>query len=82
MRNVNGSVALYYGATANAAVYTDLLQSAAMQAHGAVRARRHEQGFRGTTATTLTLHIDVWPTDYLPQVEDSRDYAYRNGKLS
>lgn len=82
MRYVDGSVTVYYGATADAAEFTDLLQSAAMQAHGAVRARRDEQGLRGTMATTLTLYIGVWPTYYLLQVGDSRYYVYRNGELS
>ena len=82
MRYVNGSVTVYYGATADAAEFTDLLQSAAMQAHGAVRARRDEQGLRGTMATTLTLYIGVWPTYYLLQVGDSRYYLYRHGSLS
>lgn len=82
MSYVDGSVTVYYGAEADAVEFTDLLQSAAMQAHKAVRARRDEQGLRGTMATTLTLYIGVWPTYYLLQVGDSRYYVYREGKLS
>ena len=55
MRYVDGSVTVYYGAKADATEFIDLLQSAAMQAHDAVRARRDAQGLRGTMATTLTL---------------------------
>lgn len=33
-------------------------------------------------ATTLTLYIGVWPTDYLRQVGDSRYYVWRDGVLS
>jgi len=82
MRYVDGSVTVYYGANADEAEFIDLLQSAAMQAHNAVRARRDEKGLRGTMATTLTLYIGVWPTYYLLQVGDSRYYVWRNGQLS
>lgn len=82
MRYVDGSVTVYYGAKANAAEFIDLLQSAAMQAHDAVRARRDAQQLRGTMATTLTLYIGVWPTYYLLQVGDSRYYVWRDGVLS
>ena len=82
MRYVDGSVTVYYGATADATEFSELLQSAAMQAHDAVRARRDEQGLRGTMATTLTMYIGVWPTYYLLQVGDSRYYVWRNGVLS
>lgn len=82
MRYVDGRVTVYYGAKADASEFTDLLQSAAMQAHDAVRARRDEQGLRGTMATTLTLYIGVWPTYYQLQVGDSRYYVWRNGVLS
>lgn len=82
MRYVDGSVTVYYGAKANAAEFIDLLQSAAMQAHDAVRARRDAQQLRGTMATTLTLYIGVWPTYYLLQVGDSRCYVWRDGVLS
>jgi len=82
MRYVDGSVTVYYGAKADEAEFIDLLQSAAMQAHDAVRARRDEKGLRGTMATTLTLYIGVWPTYYLLQVGDSRYYVWRDGVLS
>ncbi len=82
MRYVDGSVTVYYGAKANAAEFIDLLQSAAMQAHDEVRARRDAQQLRGTMATTLTLYIGVWPTYYLLQVGDSRYYVWRDGVLS
>jgi protein phosphatase len=82
MRYVDGSVTVYYGAKADATEFIDLLQSAAMQAHNAVRARRDAQGLRGTMATTLTLYIGVWPTYYLLQVGDSRYYVWRDGVLS
>lgn len=82
MRYVDGSVTVYYGARANEAEFIELLQSAAMQAHGAVRARRDEQGLGGTMATTLTMYIGVWPTYYLLQVGDSRYYVWRDGVLT
>ncbi len=82
MRYVDGSVTVYYGAKADATEFIDLLQSAVMQAHDAVRARRDAQGLRGTMATTLTLYIGVWPTYYLLQVGDSRYYVWREGVLS
>jgi serine/threonine protein phosphatase PrpC len=82
MRYVDGSVTVYYGAKADESQFIDLLQSAAMQAHAAVRARRDEQQLRGTMATTLTLYIGVWPTYYLLQVGDSRYYVWRDGVLS
>jgi protein phosphatase len=82
MRYVDGSVTVYYGARADEAEFIDLLQSAAMQAHGAVLARRDAQGLAGTMATTLTLYIGVWPTYYLLQVGDSRYYVWRDGVLT
>ncbi len=82
MRYVDGSVTVYYGAKADTAEFIDLLQSAVMKAHNAVRARRDEQQLRGTMATTLTLYIGVWPTYYLLQVGDSRYYVWREGVLS
>lgn len=81
MRYVDGSMTVYYGARADAAEFTDLLKSAAMQAHEAVRTRRAEQGVQGTMATTLTVFVGVWPTYYLLQVGDSRYYVWRDGVL-
>ena len=78
---VEGSVTVYYGARADEREFIELLRSAAMQAHGAVRARREQQAVRGTMATTLTLYIGVWPTYYLLQVGDSRYYVMRDGVL-
>ena len=78
---VEGSVTVYYGANADEHEFIELLRSAAMQAHSAVRARREQQAVRGTMATTLTLYIGVWPTYYLLQVGDSRYYVMRDGVL-
>lgn len=82
MRYVDGSVTVYYGANAEEAEFITLLQSAAMQAHNAVRARRDEQEIQGTMATTLTLFVGVWPTYYLLQVGDSRYYLWRDDVLT
>ena len=81
MNYVHGSVTAYYGAQANESELRELLQSAAMQAHEAVKQRREAQGVRGTMATTLTLYFGVWPTYYLLQVGDSRYYLWRDGVL-
>lgn len=81
MSYVDGSVTVYYGARADESEFIELLRSAAMQAHTAVRARRDERSVTGTMATTLTLFIGVWPTYYLLQVGDSRYYVMRNGVL-
>ncbi|MDF1504580.1 protein phosphatase 2C domain-containing protein [Roseisolibacter sp. H3M3-2] len=81
MHYVNESTAVYYGARADEAEFTLLLQAAAMRAHEAVRARRAALGAQGTVATTLTLYIGVWPTYYLLQVGDSRYYVWNGGRL-
>jgi len=81
MEYVNDSMLVYYGASADEAEFTELLQAAAMRAHEAVLRRRAEQGVKGTMATTLTLFIGVWPTYYLLQLGDSRYYVWRHGKL-
>lgn len=81
MRYVNGSVTVYYGASAHEDEFKALLQEAALRAHEAVRSAREEQGVRGTMATTLTLYIGVWPTYYLLQIGDSRYYVWRDGTL-
>ncbi len=82
MRYVDRSVTVYYGARANEAEFVELLQSAAMQAHTEVLAKRAERGVQGTMATTLTLFIGVWPAYYLLQVGDSRYYLLRDGVLT
>lgn len=81
MHYVQGSVTAYYGAKADEAEFKELLQSAAMRAHDAVRERRKANDVRGTMATTLTLYFGVWPTYYLLQVGDSRYYVWRDGVL-
>jgi serine/threonine protein phosphatase PrpC len=82
MRYVENSLTVYYGAGEGVTDFTTLLQEAAMRAHAAVRARRDEQGVRGTMATTLTMFIGVWPNYYLLQVGDSRYYVWRDGVLT
>ena len=82
MRYVDRSVMVYYGARANESEFAELLQSAAMQAHSEVLAKREERGVQGTMATTLTLFIGVWPAYYLLQVGDSRYYLMRDGVLT
>jgi protein phosphatase len=81
MQYVNDSLLAFYGARTDEAGFTELLQSAAMRAHDAVRKRRQEQGILGTMATTLTLYFSIWPTYYLLQLGDSRYYLFRDGKL-
>jgi serine/threonine protein phosphatase PrpC len=81
MQYVNDSMLVYYGARAEEAEFTEVLQAAAMRAHEAVLKRRSEQGVLGTMATTLTLFIGVWPAYYLLQLGDSRYYLWRGGKL-
>jgi protein phosphatase len=82
MHYVNESMTVYYGARAEEAEFTQVLQAAATRAHEAVRARRAALGAQGTVATTLTLYIGVWPTYYLLQVGDSRYYVWRGGRLT
>ena len=82
MRYVDRSVTVYYGARANESEFVELLQSAAMQAHSEVLAKREERGVHGTMATTVTLFIGVWPAYYLLQVGDSRYYLMRDGVLT
>ncbi|MBC8088150.1 MAG: serine/threonine-protein phosphatase [Phycisphaerae bacterium] len=81
MSYVDGSVMVFYGAGADEREFIELLRTAAMQAHTAVRARRDLQAVRGTMATTLTMYIGIWPTYYLLQVGDSRYYLLRDGVL-
>lgn len=81
MDYVQGSVTAYYGANADESEFKELLQSAAMRAHDAVRERREARDVRGTMATTLTLYFGVWPTYYLLQIGDSRYYVWRDGEL-
>jgi protein phosphatase len=82
MQYVNDSLLMFYGARADEAEFTELLQATAMRAHEAVRRRRAEQGISGTMATTLTLYFSIWPTYYLLQLGDSRYYLWRHGKLT
>lgn len=82
LRYVDESATVYAGSRAGESAITELLQAAALRAHEAVRARREEQGVRGTMATTLTLFIGVWPTYYLLQVGDSRYYLWSRGTLT
>ncbi len=79
---VDRSVMVYYGARANESEFAELLQSAALQAHHEVLAKRDERGVQGTMATTLTLFMGVWPAYYLLQVGDSRYYLMRDGVLT
>lgn len=81
MQYVNDSLMVFYSAKADEAGFTELLQSAAMRAHEAVRQRRAEHGVTGTMATTLTLYFGIWPVYYLLQLGDSRYYLWRDGKL-
>lgn len=81
MQYVNDSMLVYYGARAEEAEFTELLQATAMSAHEAVLRRRAERGVTGTMATTLTMFIGVWPVYYLLQLGDSRYYLWRDGKL-
>src|SRR5687767_8383260 len=81
MQYVNDSLLAFYGARTDEAEFTELLQSAAMRAHEAVKKRRQEQGILGTMATTLTLYFSIWPVYYLLQLGDSRYYLWRDGKL-
>ena len=81
MQYVNDSMLVYYGARADEAEFTELLQAAAMRAHEAVLRRRSERSVTGTMATTLTLFIGVWPVYYLLQLGDSRYYLWRDVKL-
>lgn len=81
MQYVNDSLLVFYGARADEAEFTELLQAAAMRAHEAVKKRRQEQGILGTMATTLTLYFSIWPVYYLLQLGDSRYYLFRDGKL-
>lgn len=57
--------------------FLEALQSAALEAHGAVVG----QAAGAKMATTLTLGVAVWPWMYVLQVGDSRCYVYFNRKL-
>lgn len=81
LRYVENSLTAYYGSADGKGDFNALLQAAAREAHGAVRAHRDEQGLTGTMATTLTMYFGVWPWYYLLQVGDSRYYLWRDGEL-
>jgi len=59
----------------------DALRTAALEAHGAVRAAGTDRDDARTMATTLTLAIFVWPSMYVLQVGDSRCYLLKDGAL-
>jgi serine/threonine protein phosphatase PrpC len=82
MRYVENSLTAYYGSRDGDGEFTELLQTAAREAHEAVRAHRENTGVLGTMATTLTMYFGVWPWYYLLQVGDSRYYVWRDGVLS
>jgi protein phosphatase len=71
----------YNGRQHDDAAFIDQMQSAAMKAHEAVRAKRAAARYEGTMATTLTLWLGAWPASYLVQVGDSRCYVFREDTL-
>ena len=75
------SMQCYYSRERDDAAFIEQMQTAAMTAHEAVRAKRQAAGYEGTMATTLTLWLGAWPASYLLQVGDSRCYVFRDDKL-
>lgn len=57
------------------------LESAALEAHGAVLAEASQRADGRRMATTLTLAIAVWPRLFVVQVGDSRCYLFAGGTL-
>lgn len=82
MKYVSHSMDCYYRADSAEERFIEELQTAAMQAHEAVTAKRDTEGRRGRMATTLTVWMGVWPWHYLLQVGDSRYYVLRQGVLT
>ena len=81
-RYVASTLRSYHAAgTSDESVLLDSLQTAALEAHRAVRgeaAARHETR---VMATTLTLGLAIWPWLYVVQLGDSRCYYYWNGEV-
>jgi serine/threonine protein phosphatase PrpC len=57
------------------------LQEGAKRCHDAIQDRAASDESAAGMATTLTIFIGVWPSDYLLQVGDSRYYQYHDGAL-
>ena len=81
MQYVNDTMTCYYDHSASEDTFTQALQRAAMRSHEEIVARCKAHKPDGTSATTLTLFMGVWPAYYLLQVGDSRYYQFRDGKL-
>ncbi|MEP6589939.1 MAG: protein phosphatase 2C domain-containing protein [Gemmatimonadota bacterium] len=82
MRYVASTLRCYHAAgSANEGEFEAALQSAATEAHTAVRTEATALTVPGGMATTLTLAIVIWPWVYVVQVGDSRCYQFVPGKL-
>ena len=82
MRYVASTLRCYHAAgSANEGEFEAALQSAATEAHIAVRTEATTLTVPGGMATTLTLAIVIWPWVYVVQVGDSRCYQFVPGKL-
>lgn len=82
MRYVSSTLRCYYAAgSSHEEMFLESLQTAALEAHEAVRAEAAQRANDRRMATTLTLAITVWPWLYIVQLGDSRGYYYWNGVL-
>jgi serine/threonine protein phosphatase PrpC len=82
MRYVSSSLRCYHTAgSASEAQLLEALQSAAFEAHDAVRAEAMSRTEPARMATTLTVGMAVWPWFYVMQVGDSRCYYWDGSDL-
>jgi len=61
--------------------FMNALETAALEAHGAVLAEASHRADQRRMATTLTFGIAVWPWLFVVQVGDSRCYIFARGTL-
>lgn len=79
---VSRSMRCYYAASNDDGEFYDALREGARQCHAELlRLGKEDPDYQGM-ATTLTLHLAVWPRAYLLQVGDSRCYLLRQGELT
>jgi len=82
MRYVSSSLRCYHSAgSATEGELLEGLQSAAFEAHDAVRAEAMSRTEPARMATTLTVGMAIWPWFYVMQVGDSRCYWWDGSAL-
>ena len=81
-RYVSSTLRSYHAAgTSDESKLLESLQTAALEAHHAVRAEAAARRETRYMATTLTMGLGIWPWLYVVQLGDSRCYFYSNSGI-